>query len=171
MKQIGILFAVLVGVLLLAYWSSKPGNLEAFFLKTGINLPATNSNDNKKIVTVGASQFRVDIAQTEQARAVGLSNRDTLPEDEGMLFVLEKKDDQPSFWMKGMKFPIDIIWINDNVVAEITPNIPTIQGNLTNEQIPKYTPREKVDYVLEIPAGVAEKRGIKVGDSIVLPQL
>ncbi|OGY08196.1 MAG: hypothetical protein A2700_00355 [Candidatus Blackburnbacteria bacterium RIFCSPHIGHO2_01_FULL_44_64] len=154
----------------LAYWSSKPGNLEAFFARTG--LPTANTPTlTQKTLTVGSSQFKVEVAQTEQARKTGLSGRESLPEDSGMLFVLEKKDEQPAFWMKGMKFPIDIIWINDNVVSEITSNVPTIPDNTPDPQIPKYAPRAKVDYVLEIPAGVANKRGIKVGDTITLPQL
>lgn len=166
MKQIALLFALVVGVLFLAYWSSKPGNLESFFAKTGMAVP---TSETKKVITVGSSQFKVDIAQNDQARQVGLSSRDTLPEEEGMLFVLEKNDTKPNFWMKGMKFPIDIIWIKDNVVSEITPNIPVLANNPSDP--PKYAPWNNVDYVLEIGAGIAKKRGIKVGDTVVLPPL
>lgn len=170
MKQILLLLTVVIGVLFLAYWSSKPGNLENVFTKTGIPLPTTNTG-NQKVITIGHSQFKVEVAQTEQARGTGLSNHDVLAEDTGMLFVFDKKDTQPAFWMKGMKFPIDIIWINDNVVSQITPNVPVLQGNFPDEKIRKYTPSKKIDYVFEIPAGVAEKRGIKADDSIVLPPL
>ncbi|OGY09236.1 MAG: hypothetical protein A2782_01810 [Candidatus Blackburnbacteria bacterium RIFCSPHIGHO2_01_FULL_43_15b] len=170
MKQILILFAILIGVLLLAYWSSKPGNLEGFFVKTGIPIANSgNANQEKKFVTVGSTQFQVELAQNEQARKVGLSTRDALPENEGMLFTFGKNGFQPTFWMKGMKFPIDIIWIKDSVVSEITPDVPTVASGIPDNEIPQYSPKSKVDYVLEIPANVAQKRGIKVGDSAVLP--
>lgn len=170
MKQILILFAVLIGVLLLAYWSSKPGNLETFFAKTGIpTANSGNANQEKKVVTVGSVQFKVEIAKNEQARKVGLSSTDALPENEGMLFIFDKNGIAPTFWMKGMEFPIDIIWIKDNTVAEITSDVPTVAANTPDDKIIQYSPKNKIDYVLEIPASVAQKRGIKVGDSVVLP--
>ncbi|MBI2590863.1 MAG: DUF192 domain-containing protein [Candidatus Blackburnbacteria bacterium] len=170
MKQILILVAVLIGVLFLAYWSSKPGNLESFFVKTGIpTANSGNTNQEKKIVTVGNAQFKVEIAQNEQARKVGLSTRDALPENEGMLFTFDKKGATPTFWMKGMKFPIDIIWIKDNVVSEITSDVPTVASGIPDNKIPQYSPKSKVDYVLEVPANVARKQGINVGDRVILP--
>ncbi|MEK7521421.1 MAG: DUF192 domain-containing protein [Patescibacteria group bacterium] len=173
MKQLGILLAILVGVIFLAYWSSKPGNLESLFMRAGVPIAnqQTSPTPQEKIITVGSSAFKVEIANTEQSRRLGLSEHTNLPEDTGMLFVLEKQDEQPSLWMKGMKFPVDIIWINDRVVSEITPNVPIVPTGLTDAQTPKYAPRTKVDYVLEIAGGVAAKRGIKVGDTIVLPPL
>lgn len=172
MKQLGILLAVLVGVIFLAYWSSKPGNLESLFLRAGVPIANQDkTNPEEKTITIGANKFKVEVSQTEQARKVGLSEHTALPEDTGMLFVLEKKDEQPIFWMKGMKFPIDIIWINDNVVSEVTPNVPTVPQGLADSQIPRYSPRSRVDYVFEVPGGVCQKLGIKAGDSVVLPQL
>ncbi|MBI4029264.1 MAG: DUF192 domain-containing protein [Candidatus Blackburnbacteria bacterium] len=170
MKQILILFAILIGVLFLAYWSSKPGNLESFFAKTGIQTATSgNTNQEKKIVTVGGTQFKVELAQNEQARKVGLSTKDALAQDEGMLFTFDKKGTRPAFWMKGMKFPIDIVWIKDSVVSEITPNVQTVTAGTPDDKMPQYSPKSKIDYVLEIPAGVSQKRGLKAGDSVVLP--
>lgn len=172
MKQLGMLLALLVGVIFLAYWSSKPGNLESLFLRTGIPIANQKESPNpeEKTITIGVNKFKVEIAQTEQARKIGLSKHENLPEDSGMFFVLEKKDDRHTFWMKGMKFPVDIIWIQDNMVSEITPNVPTVPNGLTDAQIPRYTSRSKVDYVFEIPAGTAGKLGIKAGDTVILPQ-
>lgn len=165
-----MLVGLLVGVIFLAYWSSKPGNLESLFLRAGVPLATQNPKPEEKAITVGSSQFKIEVAQNEQARRIGLSEKENLPEDMGMLFVLEKTDNQPTFWMKGMKFPVDMIWIRDNIVAEITPNVPIVPASLADVQIPRYAPRGKVDYVLEVAGGVAAKRGIKAGDTVILPQ-
>ena len=165
-----MLAGVLVGIIFLAYWSSKPGNLESLFLRAGVPLTTQTPKPEEKVITVGSSQFKVEIAQTEQARQTGLSEKENLPEDTGMLFIFEKVDGQPTFWMKGMKFPVDMIWINDNTVAEITPNVPVVPASLPDDRIPRYASRSKVNYVLEVAGGVATKRGIKAGNTVILPQ-
>jgi len=108
------------------------------------------------------------LVYTPEELQKGLSDRGSLPKDQGMIFLFEESADR-AFWMKGMKFPIDIIWIKDSVVSEITPDVPTVASGIPDNEIPQYSPKSKVDYVLEIPANVAQKRGIKVGDSAVLP--
>lgn len=165
MKQLILPFLVLVAIILFAYWSSQPGNLERLLSKTTQNLQGEKSQ-KEKIVKIGKAQFKVEIAQTEEERKKGLSGRDSLAPDSGMLFVLEK-DSKPSFWMKGVKFPIDIIWIDNTKVAEITPNTPT--PNTQDPEIPTYSPQKPASHVLEIPAGEAEKKEIKVGDKVELP--
>ncbi len=60
--------------------------------------------------------FEVDVVATPAALAKGLSGREDLSSNEGMLFVFSKVKEQ-TFWMKGMKIPIDLIWIKDDVVV------------------------------------------------------
>lgn len=52
------------------------------------------------------------VADTETRRTRGLSGTETLPQGAGMLFVFENSDTY-GFWMRDMKYPIDIIWLND----------------------------------------------------------
>jgi len=108
-------------------------------------------------LTVGQAKVAVEISQTETSRQQGLSGRKSLGENEGMLFVF----DQPGiylFWMKGMKFPLDFIWIKDNAVAEITENVGVDRTDIR--------PKEAVDKVLEVNSGWVEKQGIKIGDAV-----
>ncbi len=68
---------------------------------------------NDKTVTIGSQKITAEVADTTQARTKGLSGRPCIGQNEGMLFVFN----QPGFyqfWMKDMKFPIDIIWITTN---------------------------------------------------------
>ena len=118
------------------------------------------------IVIIGQNKINVEIASTESARNKGLSDRDSLGENDGMLFVF----DQPgkySFWMKDMRFALDLIWINDNKVVEITPNV-LHEPNVPAKSLKMYTPQVLIDSVLEVNTGWAAKNGIKIGDSLNL---
>ena len=68
---------------------------------------------------VNEARINVLVADTPQERAVGLSGYPGLPEDAGMLFVFPEPR-QPSFWMKGMEFALDLIWIRDGICGADT---------------------------------------------------
>jgi uncharacterized membrane protein (UPF0127 family) len=55
-------------------------------------------------------EIGVRVADTPKTRELGLSYFKSLPESEGMLFLFDKSGAYP-FWMKGMNFPLDIIWL------------------------------------------------------------
>ncbi|MGB9911316.1 MAG: DUF192 domain-containing protein [Microgenomates group bacterium] len=119
------------------------------------------SSLNLKKITIGNTEILVEIADTPEKRERGLSERDFLPENQGMLFIFEKPD-YYSFWMKGMRFPLDFVWINGDTVVEITQNVKP-----EDLQPPKVLkPSQPVDKVLEINNGVVKRYGINVGDKI-----
>jgi uncharacterized membrane protein (UPF0127 family) len=106
--------------------------------------------------------FTYEIAITPQEQMKGLSGRDLLPDNHGMLFVYNRKE-QYAFWMNQMKFPIDIIWIDDTKVVDITKNVPT---PAPGDQLPTYAPKRPVNRVFEVAAGTADRFGIKEGDEV-----
>src|SRR3989344_3587537 len=69
--------------------------------------------DNTPYVKIAGEKIHVMLALTPIEQQQGLSGRDGLKDDEGMLFVFANSGEH-LFWMKDMKFPIDIIWLNDN---------------------------------------------------------
>lgn len=85
-----------------------------------------------------------------------------MPDDNGMLFVFDEPDTH-TFWMKGMNFDLDFVWLDENkTVVEITPNV-------SKDSYPDFiTPTEPVVSVLELGAGVAAREGIKVGDVLAI---
>ena len=94
---------------------------------------------------------------------MGLSERSSLAQDQGMLFVFENPG-YHNFWMKNMKFPIDIIFIKDDKIVNIVENAtPPISEN-TNPPILK--PDGPINKVLEINAGLSGKYNIKKGAKI-----
>ena len=115
------------------------------------------------VLSVGSAKLQVQIVSDERSRAQGLSGRKELGSDEGMLFVFEEQGSH-GFWMKGMEFPLDFIWIRGGRVIGIDSNAPP-----DSSAEPKvYFPPEPVDNVLEINAGLAKIFGIKVGDQVYL---
>ena len=105
------------------------------------------------------------LADTPEERAAGLSGYPGLPDDAGMLFVFEEPT-QPSFWMKGMRFSLDIIWINYVTVVQINAAVPPPGNGTPDDQLPRYRPNQPVTHVLEMTAGAAARHGIAVGDRI-----
>ncbi|MFH1243989.1 MAG: DUF192 domain-containing protein [bacterium] len=105
----------------------------------------------------------VELAQNSPQWERGLSHRQTLGELDGMLFIFPHLH-VPVFWMKDMQFPIDMIWLKDNLVIDITPNTPVE----TSLQLPTYSPRELVNQVLETRGGWAEENNIVVGDQLII---
>ena len=106
--------------------------------------------------------FTVEVVADKASREKGLSGRDSLLPDSAMLFMIEPGR-RVAFWMKDMKFPIDIIVFDrSRRVIEIMKNLqPCIQ-------CPIYRVSPSAAYALEINAGLAEKIGISIGDSLSL---
>ena len=116
-----------------------------------------------RLVIDGKADFKIDIVDNPISRARGLSGRDKLGENEGMLFVFDFPG-MYGFWMKDMKFPIDIVWISKNEIVGVTDNL---QPDDSSDRMVYYPPMG-VDMVLEINAGAAEKYMIRKGDKIEL---
>lgn len=121
-----------------------------------------------KQIQIGNKKIFVEVAKTQQERKNGLSGRELLEKDSGMLFVFEEQNIKPLFWMKGMKFAIDIIWIDNNKVVKIDKNVQPPDQNTPDEKLPLYGPGQPIDFVLEVPAGFAVENDIKIGDSVDL---
>lgn len=169
MKQIIALFLLLAAVIILVGWMQKPGNTEKLF--SVANQQTQTPAPVNKTVKIANNEFKIEIAKTQEERKIGLSKHSSLNKNEGLLFVFDKQNVQPPFWMKDMSFPIDIIWINDGKVTQITTNVPTIPEGFPDERIPQYKPARPVDYVLEIGAGETDRLKIKTGDTVELPKL
>ena len=115
----------------------------------------------------GFLNIPVEVARTEEEVSRGLSFRPTLPEDQGMLFIFPTPEIQ-TFWMPGMQFPLDIIFIREGRIVEIRPNIPPPAA--TNGIPAIVRSRAAADGVLEINAGKAEEWGLNPGMEVTTRQ-
>jgi uncharacterized membrane protein (UPF0127 family) len=109
---------------------------------------------------VGGETLHVSVADTPAAREKGLSGKTGLAPDEGMLFVFPVAGVY-SFWMKDMRFPIDILWIaNDGTIVAIKENFSPASYPQT------FAPATPARYVLEVPAGYCAAHQLQVGGRI-----
>ena len=94
-------------------------------------------------------------AITPKERQTGLSNRDSLPKDSGMLFLFDRPDIH-LFWMKDMNFPIDIFWISEE------GKIISIERQISPESFPAtFTSSSPAKYVLETNISIQSMINIK----------
>lgn len=104
-------------------------------------------------ISIGNKRFQVEIAFTEEEKEEGLSNRKSLDKNKGMLFVWEKPE-TVGMWMKDTLIPLDIIFINEDLIV-----ISVYEGTPGKEDIME---ENNVAFVLE----VSQSSGIKIGDEI-----
>jgi uncharacterized membrane protein (UPF0127 family) len=136
------LFALILGILIV---------LLIAFLSLNYLFPKT------PMIEINGHIFNLYLAETSQDQAIGLAKYNKLEQNQGMLFLFDKGDFY-SFWMKDMKFPIDIIFIQDNKVVDVFNSVPV----WPNENLPVYTTKTKANKVLEINAGLANQYKIKI---------
>jgi len=129
------------------------------------SISTLTSARNQKIADIKGHRISLEIADDETEQRKGLSARDSLPKDKGMLFKF-KKADTHTFWMKDMRFPIDIIFINNDKIVTIHHNVPAFMDTNKTPNLTIYAPKSPADKVIEINAGLAKEYEIKEGDTI-----
>ncbi len=160
-----ILFAFLIGIFAAFFYIKSK---ETKPLK--IQIPPSSKNDlseRTRKLFIGKIPINIEVSDTPELMEKGLSGRENLESDSGMLFVF-KSYTNTYFWMKDMKFPLDMIWIRDDKIIDISKNVPIPKPDTPLNQLPKYSPKEKVNYVLEVNAGFTEKNDIKIGDGVTI---
>lgn len=118
---------------------------------------------------IGEQTLSIEIARTQAEMEQGLSGRQTMTDNEGMLFDFSADKSAryaPAFWMKDMKFPLDFIWIANDKVIGITADAPAPTSTQLN--LPLYPPPAPVNQVLEVNAGWSAAHKIKTGDQVRL---
>ncbi len=129
------------------------------------NLPFVPQAPVVKQLQINDSKLNVEIADTQEKRGKGLSGRESLASDSGMLFIFPEAS-RHSFWMKGLTFPLDFVWIRGDRVVSVLQNVPIPSAGQPDSSLPIYEPSIDIDKVLEINAGVIARLNIKVGDRI-----
>ena len=128
------------------------------------DIPADESG--AAIVSIGNATYSVDLAISPEERQQGLSGREQMGLDAGMLFVFE--GERPlAFWMKEMHFPLDIIWIDAQCrLIEVAKEVPPPLPGTSNDEIPRVQSPLPARYVLEVNAGEVTREGLKPGDIV-----
>jgi uncharacterized membrane protein (UPF0127 family) len=108
-----------------------------------------------QIVLPDGFSFQTEVPETPQERADGLRNRPNA--GNGMLFVFSPETPQPTMTMQGVKFPLDMVWIDQygSVIASWSFPVSNFSGASGNGR-----------FVLELPAGSIKAHGITRGSKI-----
>jgi uncharacterized membrane protein (UPF0127 family) len=110
-------------------------------------------------VELGGKRFTVEIADTQEKQGLGLMFRDSMPADEGMLFIFRNEAPR-SFWMKNTRIPLDIMYFNKDLeMVSISADTPPCKVR----QCPGYPSAAPAMYVLELNAGTAAELGVGPG--------
>lgn len=106
-------------------------------------------------ITIGDKKYKVEIAYTPEKQEKGLMGRESLPKDQGMLFIYDEPQDL-SYWMKNTLISLDIIFIDDDMeVVSVKQGQPMSEEPITEDD---------VQYVLEVNSN----SGIEEGDQLVV---
>ena len=162
-KKIYLYFLVVIIFLIAGYFLI---NQETHLTPSPLSLTRRGVGERSgdiKFIQIGGQKVQVALALTSAEQTKGLSGRTGLAENQGMLFVFDTPG-KYLFWMKDMRFPIDMIWLGADF------KIVYLKKNASPQLYPEtYGPGLKdgeAKYVLEVPAGFSAKNNLQVGESV-----
>src|SRR4030042_6568100 len=118
------------------------------------------SGNSIKRVHIRDVLVKAEVVSSKEKIEQGLAGRKNLPEGRGMLFEWRTSDVR-NFWMKGMRFPIDIIWIENSRVIGCEKNISPEDERIFSSPGP-------AAYVLEVPENFCDRYGVATGDKVTI---
>lgn len=103
----------------------------------------------------------LEVVTDPVAHAKGLSGRSSLADNAGMLFVFGQSGVH-CFWMKDMRFSIDMVWLNEQL------NVVYVVQDARPESYPaSYCPPTTARYVIEVQAGKSAAMGLVLGRTLI----
>ena len=121
-----------------------------------------NMTQPRTDLRLGDGVFRARVALTDNDRAQGLSGVTELAPDQALLMAFPS-DDEWGIWMKDMKVPIDIVWLNSNKkVIYIVTDVP---ADISTSKV--FKPKTPAKYVIEMAAGTADSKAITINSSAI----
>ncbi len=115
----------------------------------------------KKNIALGSKQYILEKVDKPEQLQLGLSGRESMPDNQGMLFVFPDYVEQ-CIWMKDMKFALDILWLDDE------SKIIFIENNVDPKSYPRQYCHGPAKYVIELNDGEANTNNIAIGQKVHL---
>lgn len=113
--------------------------------------------------TPGGVTFKAELALTEEKRRLGLMYRKELAPRTGMFFLYTDEPQRRSMWMKNMRIPLDIVWLDGSLrILSIRKNIQPCE----EEPCPRIHSVYKCQHAIEFAAGAADRMGLQLGDQL-----
>lgn len=151
-----LLLCVALGAVLWLRGGTEQGNAQPTDAPTQTRAPSRATYTG----TLRGVTLTLEVVQTPEEQQRGLSGRDALSEDYGMLFAYTR-DEYYGFWMPDMHFAIDILWLNH------AKEVVHIEHGVSPDSYPAvFRPDVPARYVLEVSAGWATLHGVEEGDTL-----
>ncbi|NCN87678.1 MAG: DUF192 domain-containing protein [Candidatus Pacebacteria bacterium] len=155
-KRLPVGLIIILGIGLV-FWINRS---QYSFDMNNSNINTISQDNSLSKIKIGDLILNVEVVRDTFLQSKGLSGREEIGSD-GMLFVFPSER-IPTFWMKEMSFDLDMIWIKDGRVFEITRDVPKPANY--DDQLELYSPSQPIDQILEVYAGDSLRLGIEVGD-------
>ena len=126
----------------------------------------SNKTDQARAVLNG-KVFVLEVMDTPDKQREGLSGRDNIGQDQAMLFVFDQARIM-DFWMKDMKFNIDLLWIKGDEIVAWEKNMLAPDPSLSDDKLRHYTSPFPADKVLELKSGTIDDLSLKINDKVEL---
>lgn len=139
----------------------------AFFLCFAALTLWNTVDPSTDVVMLADEPLHLYVADSIRETYVGLGGRDDLDGKDGMLFLLGSRA-RHGIVMRDMRFPIDIVWLDQGVVVDIAPAVP-IEPDTPENELTVYRPRTEATMVIELRAGWTAEHGLEIGDTLRLP--
>lgn len=119
---------------------------------------------NEPWAEVGGKRYYLQIADDPQERRQGLMFVESMPDNEGMLFIFRSMEPR-AFWMLNTRIPLDILYLDDELrIVAWSLNTPPCR----TRNCPNYPSGRPAQYVLEVNAGEMEALGVAIGDLVMV---
>lgn len=112
---------------------------------------------------INGNKISLEVADNDYLREKGLMYRNSIGENQGMIFIFDRQD-YVNFWMKNVKFPLDILFISGDKIAKIY----NMADVCRKDPCPFYPSKSKVSYTIELKGGFCRKNKIKTGQKVFL---
>lgn len=158
MRRILLVMVLMIGAWGVACDEGDPDQLAITATSTPVSgLPIVTFSAANAIVTLN-----VEVADTPNLTTCGLMHRDSLPDNQGMIFVFQT-DTNGGFWMKNTRIPLSIAYVS---AAGRIVDILEMQPGAGQTNLPVYTPRATYRFAIEANAKWFERNGIAIGDQV-----
>lgn len=119
----------------------------------------------RAITLPGGQEILAEVMLHPMDQARGMMFRDSLAPNRGMLFVHDRPGNY-TYWMYQVRIPLDIIWLDSSRrIVEISANTPPCRSRAS--ECPQYGGNVRAQYVLELAGGMADKYGLRTGQTLV----
>lgn len=147
-RLLAVSFVMLVGIF---FTGCQPKNTELSMGASDCEPIRQMPDHSVHAIRIGRNTWDVEVVNSAASIQQGLSGRTEVGAD-GMLFSFPSPAQQ-TFWMKDMLFDLDLLWISNCQIVEVTPSVPKPAPGISTTELPTYTSNQAVDMVLEVPAG------------------